>query len=120
MKMPGAAAARGGTRTCPHCKETILKSAATCPACGHFLRFDAVRGAREPVAAFQPLRLEGILQPCPGEGYEYSIVVSVQNDRGEEITRQIVGVGALRAKERRKVTVSVELYVPDGVRRPRA
>ena len=119
MKMPGGAA-RGETRTCPHCKGTILKSAATCPACGHFLRFEAVRGAREPVAAFQALRLEGVLkQSSLTEGYEYAIVVTVHNERGEEITRQIVGVGVLKGKENRKVTVSVELYVPDGVKRPR-
>jgi len=120
MKMPGGAA-RGETRTCPHCKGTILKSAATCPACGHFLRFEAVRGAREPVAAFQALRLEGVLkQSSLTEGYEYAIVVTVHNDRGEEITRQIVGVGVLKGKENRKVTVSVELYAPDGAKRPRA
>jgi hypothetical protein len=119
MKMPGGAA-RAETRTCPHCKGTILKSAATCPACGHFLRFEAVRGAREPVAAFQPLRLEGVLrQSSLAEGYEYAIVVTVHNDRGEEITRQIVGVGVLKGKENRKVTVAVELYVPDGAKRPR-
>ena len=120
MKIPGGAA-RAETRTCPHCKGTILKSAATCPACGHFLRFEAVRGAREPVAAFQPLRLEGVLkQSSLAEGYEYAIVVTVHNERGEEITRQIVGVGVLKRKENRKVTVSVELYVPDGAKRPRA
>ena len=31
----------GATRTCPHCKATLLESAAVCPACRGHLRFDA-------------------------------------------------------------------------------
>ena len=30
----------GKTRTCPHCKSTILESSSVCPACQHHLRFD--------------------------------------------------------------------------------
>ena len=36
----------GATRECPHCRETILESAAVCPACRHYLRFDAGADAR--------------------------------------------------------------------------
>ena len=36
----GRVAAPGRTRTCPHCKATILESASVCPACHHHLRFD--------------------------------------------------------------------------------
>ena len=31
----------GATRTCPHCKATILESSAVCPACRGHLKFDA-------------------------------------------------------------------------------
>ena len=45
----------GATRECPHCRETILESAGVCPACRHYLRFDARRrsapGARAHAAA---------------------------------------------------------------------
>ena len=42
---PGTA---GATRTCPHCKATILESASVCPACRGHLRFDeAAAAARE-------------------------------------------------------------------------
>ena len=37
----------GATRACPHCKETILESAAVCPACKHHVRFDAAPEAPE-------------------------------------------------------------------------
>ena len=30
----------GATRTCPHCRATILESAIVCPGCRHHLRFD--------------------------------------------------------------------------------
>ena len=32
--------APGATRSCPHCKATILESANVCPICRHHLRFD--------------------------------------------------------------------------------
>ena len=36
----------GATRTCPHCKTTILESASVCPACRHHLRFDEAAQSR--------------------------------------------------------------------------
>jgi len=102
---PGGA---GATRECPHCRETILESAAVCPACRHYLRFDAVAEVvQEP--ALTPLRIEGsIRHPADGEPWEYTVVVSIANDRGVEIARKLIGVGAMHPNEQRSFTLSVE------------
>jgi hypothetical protein len=39
-------------------------------------------------------------------------VISVRNDRGEEVERKVVGVGALNVNEGRTVTLSVDVYKP--------
>ena len=93
----------GKTRTCPHCKATILESSSVCPACQHHLRFDPkaiVERRLQP--AFSALRVEGgFKHPAGGEPWEYSVVVSIRNDRGEELARKVVGVGALAPNEGR-------------------
>ncbi|HWK48492.1 MAG TPA: hypothetical protein VNR40_01335 [Steroidobacter sp.] len=111
---PGRAAAYGKTRVCPHCKSTILESASICPACKHHLRFDPKAIAeRKAEATFSALRVEGAFRhPAEGEPWEYSVVISVRNDRGEEVERKVVGVGALSANEGRTVTLSVDVYKP--------
>jgi hypothetical protein len=104
VRVPSA----GATRACPHCRETILESAGVCPACGHYLRFDGrANGPQAP--ALTPLRIEGsIRHPPDGDPWEYTVVVSIRNDRGEEIARKLIGVGALRANEQRTFTLLVE------------
>lgn len=109
--MSGARAPLAGkTRTCPHCKATILDSAAICPACQHHLRFGP--GAEErPRPDAVPLRVEGTIRhPTTGPPSEYSVVVSIRNEEGEEIARKVVGVGALHASEARTFTLSVEVF----------
>lgn len=102
---PGSA---GATRACPHCRETILESAARCPSCRHYLRYDD-RSDAAVTPAITPLRIEGsIRHPEDGDPWEYTVVVTVQNDRGEEIARKLVGVGAMDANEQCTVTLSVE------------
>jgi hypothetical protein len=102
----------GKTRACPHCKATILDSANVCPACSHHLRFDT-DARRRPQRTYCPLRVEGtIRQPSVGEAWEYSVVLSIRNDRGEETERQVVGVGALNPTEARTFTLSVEVFAP--------
>jgi len=98
----------GATRECPHCRETILESAAVCPACRHYLRYDA--GTDAPQApALTPLCIEGsIRHPPDGEPWEYTVVVTIRNDRGEEIGRKLIGVGAMNPNEQRSFTLSVE------------
>ena len=104
----------GATRECPHCRETILESAGVCPACRHYLRYDARRrSAAAP--ALTPLRIEGsIRHPADGEPWEYTVVVSIRNDRGEEIARKLIGVGAMNPNEQRTFTLSVEAVPTKG------
>ncbi len=102
----------GATRACPHCRETILESAAVCPACRHYLRFDIRADAdadASQVPALTPLRIEGsIRHPPDGEPWEYTVVVSIRNDRGQEIAHKLIGVGAMNPNEERTFTMSVE------------
>lgn len=98
----------GATRECPHCRETILESAGVCPACRHYLRFDA-GGDSAPVPALAPLRIEGsIRHPADGDPWEYTVVVSIRNDRGEKIAHKLIGVGAMNPNEQCTFTLSVE------------
>ena len=103
---PGTARA---TRTCPHCRETILESAGVCPACRHKLRFSEPTSATA-VSASTPLRVEGSFRnPADSGAWEYSMVLTIRNERGEEIARKLVGVGAMRPDEQRTFTLSVEM-----------
>ena len=104
----------GTTRSCPHCRTTILESAVICPACRHHLRF-ATEAAKRPIPSFESLRVEGTIRhPAVGEAWEYAMTLSIRNDRGEEIVRQIVGVGALQPSEERTFTLAVEVFTPDA------
>lgn len=104
----------GATRTCPHCRATILETASVCPACRHHLRYDP-RSSERPSADFSPLRVEGTIRhPSVGEAWEYSVTISIRNDRGEEIARQVVGVGALHGNDARTFTLEVEVFTGQG------
>ena len=111
---PGEA---GATRTCPHCKATILDSAAVCPACRGHLRFDSASAAAATASAatkFSPLQVEGTIQAPEDGAYEYTMVLTIRNERGEEINRQLVGVGALFPGENRSFSVVVEATEATG------
>jgi hypothetical protein len=99
----------GATRVCPHCKALVLQSASICPGCQHHLRFNP--GNTEPeTKGISALKVEGtISHPVRGEQCEYCVVVSITNERGEKVARQVVGVGALQPGERHKYSFSVEL-----------
>jgi hypothetical protein len=59
--------------------------------------------------------VEGAIRhPNVGEAWEYSVTISIRNDKGEEVGRQIVGVGALHAGEGRTFTFSVDVFTPSG------
>lgn len=108
----------GTTRSCPHCRATILESASVCPACKHHLRFDP-GAAQRAQPSFTPLRVEGTIRhPPAGEAWEYSVMVSIRNARGEEIARQVVGVGALQPAEERTFSLVVEVFTPGDARIP--
>jgi hypothetical protein len=102
----------GKTRTCPHCKAVILESLSICPGCLHHLRFDS-EAAKRQVAATSALRVEGLIRHPPlEEPWEYFVTIAIRNDRGEEVARQVVNVGALQGAEKRTFTLSVEMLPP--------
>ncbi len=101
--------AAGATRICPHCRETILESAGVCPSCRHKLRFSEPTSATTESAS-TPLRVEGSFRnPADSGAWEYSMVLTIRNERGEEIARKLVGVGAMRPDEQRTFTLNVEM-----------
>ena len=109
---PGAA---GATRTCPHCKTTILESATVCPSCRHYLRFDDKAAATEVTRALQ---VEGeIRHPAEGGAWEYSVVLTIRDDEGREVSHQVVGVGAIHPGDARTFTLAVEVMPTNDMRR---
>lgn len=115
---PVRQSAPGSTRICPHCRQSILESSVICPACRKHLRFEAkTGGVTQPRAAptYLPLRVEGTIRhPAAAEVWEYSMVASIRNARGEEVARQVIGVGALQPDELRTFTLAIEVFAPPG------
>ncbi|NOT07053.1 MAG: hypothetical protein HOP28_02495 [Gemmatimonadales bacterium] len=110
--------APGAVRTCPHCRAAILESASVCPACRHHLRFDP-GAAERAIPSAVPLRVEGTVRhPAVGGAWEYSVMLSIKNERGEEVSRQVVGVGALGPAEKRTFTLAVEVFEPPDAKGP--
>ena len=73
------------------------------------LRCGRRRADAPQTSALTPLRIEGsIRHPPDGEPWEYTVVVSIRNDRGEEIARKLIGVGAMNPNEQCTFTLSVE------------
>jgi hypothetical protein len=83
-----------------------------CPACRHHVRFGAggkLGTVRPPDVV--PLRVEGTVRHGGGpDAWEYSIVVTVRNAKGEELSRQVVGVGPLVPGDERTFTLAVEAF----------
>ena len=107
------APAAGKTRACPHCKATILESAAVCPACRHHLRFNPA-GQTVSAPAQSVFRVEGVVENTEATHCEYAVVVAVSDERGAEIARKVVNVGALAPGERRACVVSIDVFRPPG------
>jgi hypothetical protein len=104
-------ASPGKTRTCPHCKAVILESASVCPGCQHHLRFGSDAGPK--IVPQTALHVEGkIRHPRGEEPWEYSVIVLVRNERGEEVARHVINVGALANSEERVVSLAVEVMPP--------
>ncbi|HEY5020693.1 MAG TPA: hypothetical protein VII17_06710, partial [Steroidobacteraceae bacterium] len=100
----------GATRVCPHCKATVLESAAICPGCRHHLRFGGAGHTLEAGEGYCALSVDGTIAHTPtSEPCEYCVVLEVRNDRGEPMARQVVGVGVLQSGEVRRLNVSVEM-----------
>jgi hypothetical protein len=99
----------GESRPCPHCKGTILKSAATCPICRHNLRFAAVGTSPRYQATACPLTVEGTIKNGAGQTVlEYFLLMEVRDETGKVISRQSLGVGAIAQAESRTFSLRVE------------
>ncbi len=101
----------GATRTCPHCRQSILESSAVCPICRHHLRVGGQVDAAAAMPSFIPLQVEGTIRPPAGAGVcEYAVMVSVRDAHGAEVSRQLMGVGALHGDEERTFLLAVEVF----------
>jgi uncharacterized protein YabE (DUF348 family) len=58
--------------------------------------------------------VEGAIRhPNTGEPWEYAVTVTVTNERGVEVSREIVAIGAMRPGEQRKFVCAVEVFGPE-------
>lgn len=109
MKL-GRLSTAGESRSCPHCKATILKSATSCPMCRHMLRVATLGFEPRPTLTTCPLLVEGTLQnPGAGDPVEYQVLMEVRDDSGKMLSRQIIGVGAIHASEKRVFSLRIEM-----------
>jgi hypothetical protein len=112
--------ALGRTRNCPHCRAQILESASICPGCKGHLRFDSAQLRAVEKAARIAWQVEGtIAADSLGAGTEYSVVISVRNEKNTEVARHVVNVGALSGTERRTFNLTVEVSEPRNAVPPR-
>ncbi|MEQ1690755.1 MAG: hypothetical protein ABMA00_05680 [Gemmatimonas sp.] len=104
----------GASRTCPHCRQTILERASVCPACRKHLRFEATKDEEERAEAREfALRVEGTVEHSADETpWEYSVLISVTDEHGAEVARHVVNVGALQGASKRSFALSVEVFKP--------
>ena len=103
----------GKTRSCPHCRATILESAAVCPACRHHLRFESRRGEQPEQASQVVFKVAGEFARMSASGPgEYHVVVVIRDAAGAELARKVIGVGGLAPGEERKVDLTVEIFDP--------
>jgi hypothetical protein len=101
----------GATRVCPHCKATVLENSAVCPGCRHHLRFNTGSSAHTVAEeGYCALDVDGTIRhKVASEPCEYCVVLDVRNERGEQVVRQVVGVGVLQAGEVRRLHVAVDM-----------
>ena len=73
------------------------------------MRYDEKAAAQLP-SGHTPLSIEGSFRnPADDLDWEYSLVVTIKNEQGKEISRKLIGVGALNPNEQRTFTLSVEM-----------
>jgi len=98
----------GATRVCPHCRATVLETATICPGCRHHLRFSADAAPGTADEGYCALSVDGsIAHKVTTEPCEYFVVFEIRDERGEQLARQVVGVGVLQPGELRRLNVSV-------------
>jgi len=107
--MKAGQAAAGESRSCPHCKATILKSAASCPMCRHNFRFASFGAEPRVKTTSCPLWVEGTLKNSgDGGALEYFLSMEVRDEAGKVISRQSVGVGAIPQAAMRIFSLRIE------------
>jgi|SRR5258705_7689808 hypothetical protein len=100
----------GESRACPHCQATILQSATFCPICRHSLKLTSFEAPRARPATC-PFLVEGTLEhPGASAPWEYSIIDGSAGRAGKLLSRQTVGVGALRQGQQRIFSLRVEMF----------
>jgi hypothetical protein len=100
----------GAARICPHCRATVLESAAICPVCRHHLRFSSTGAPAEAASGYSALNIEGTIRHLrSADACEYCIVVDVRDEHGEAVARQVINVGLLQPGEARRLSLSVDL-----------
>ena len=98
----------GATRVCPHCKATVLETAAICPGCRHHLRFNTDASQSTGDEGYTALSVDGgISHKVGSEPCEYFVVLDIRDERDQQLARQVVGVGVLQPGEQRHLNVSV-------------
>ena len=108
--MKAAIPTAGESRSCPHCKATILKSAASCPVCRHNLRFVSIGAAPSAQPKRCALLVEGALKnSSESEVLEYFVLMEVRDESGKLLSRQSVGVGAIPRADKRIFSLQVEI-----------
>ena len=108
--MKAAIPTAGESRSCPHCKATILKSAASCPLCRHNLRFVSIGAAPSAQPKRCALLVEGALKnSSESEVLEYFVLMEVRDESGKLLSRQSVGVGAIPRADKRIFSLQVEI-----------
>lgn len=107
--MKAGQAVAGESRSCPHCKATILRSAAACPICRHSLRFASLGAEPRTKPTSCPLWVEGTLKNGgDGGALEYFLLMEVRDEAGKVISRQSVGVGAIPQATERIFSLRIE------------
>ena len=100
--------APGATRVCPHCKATVLETAAVCPGCRHHLRFSTDASQSTSDEGYTALSVDDSISHKVGsEPCEYFVVLDIRDERDQQLARQVVGVGVLQPGEKRHLNVSV-------------
>lgn len=103
----------GATRVCPHCRQTILESAAVCPACRHHLRSGTSKADARAAKTETALSVEGTIDHAASSPpWEYSVVVTVRDEKGKEVARHVANVGLLNGATQRSFTLAVEVFKP--------
>ena len=62
------------------------------------------------------LHVEGTIRhPAGNTPWEYSVTITIRNQKGEEVARQMVGIGSMSGNDLRTFDLSVDVFAPEVV-----